>query len=216
MTLIYSCENQNRNFQHNAKIENDSIDKSDIKIDNITASDTILIDCDSIFKNKGYQIQLITFNPLNILDFKKNNAVFNLINETEIIYSDSIFTRVSQIEFQDFDKDGIKDILIQNISDVRSNWTYNLYLADLQNNKIEKIKEFNEIKNPKLNNELNIIESYVISGTNYTEFYKLEPNYTVRKYDILIYDQPDENENDIEYNKALEMIKKTPHNTSYK
>ena len=63
------------------------------------------------------------------------------------IFSDSIFNTVQEVGFTDFNNDGIKDILVQNISDVRSNWTYYLYLVDTAQNKLKKIKGFEEIKN---------------------------------------------------------------------
>jgi hypothetical protein len=64
-------------------------------------------------------------------------------------------------------------------------------LTDIKNRTLKKVKGFEEIKNPKLNQDLGIIESRVNSGTNYIEFYRLLNNDSIYKYDILVYDSMD-------------------------
>ncbi len=84
---------------------------------------------------------------------REKNAILvieqNLNNSRTDILKDSIFSAVQKIEFADFNNDKIKDILVQNSSDVRSNWTYYLYLYNPKTNRFKRVKGFEEIKNPK-------------------------------------------------------------------
>lgn len=168
--------------------------------------DTATIDCDSIFGEAGYFVSLISFDSL--LDKEHNTILIfgqKTIGRLEQIYLDTLYSKVGRIEFADYNKDNIKDLLVQNISDVGSNWTYNLFLTDFQGRTLKKVKGFQEIKNPRLNKELGIIESHVSSETDYIEFYRLVNNDSVYKYDILIYDNLDET-SEKNYKQALEKI----------
>jgi glutamine synthetase len=77
----------------------------------------------------------------------------NLKNRKSVIIKDSIFSTVKEIKFADFNNDKINDVLVQNISDVRSNWTYYLYLYNPKTNSFKRVKGFEEIKNPKYNSK---------------------------------------------------------------
>ena len=86
-----------------------------------------------------------------------------------------------------------------------------MYLFDPKTNKFKKVIGFEEIKSPKFNKKYNIIESYVVSGRNWTSFYKIVKN---KIYDYNIAIEDDENENgvnkyDEEYKKAIKKILKT-------
>lgn len=59
-------------------------------------------------------VTVVKKNSILIISQKTNN-------KSSVLVKDSIFSSTQKIEFQDFNYDGIKDILIQNISDVRSN-----------------------------------------------------------------------------------------------
>ena len=139
--------------------------------------------------------------------FSDNNPNYHLTiyKDKKPILEDKIFSKLGEIEFQDFNGDGIKDILVQNISDARSNWTYYLYLYDNKNKLFKKVKGFETIKNPTFNLENKIIESYVVSGKNYMEFYKIN-NSNVENLNISIFDD-DSTNFDIEYKKVLLKIK---------
>lgn len=169
--------------------------------------DTATIYCDSIFKESGYFVKLISFDSLpdrernSILIFgQKTNNVLNQL------FLDTLYSMVGKIEFTDYNGDNSKDILIQSSSDARSNWTYHLFLTDFTARTLKKVKGFDKIKNPRLNKDLDIIESYVSSGTNYSEFYKLVDKDSIYKYDILVYDTHDE-ESSKNYKQALEKIR---------
>ena len=163
--------------------------------------------CDTIYKNKDYKIVQQYF-PGGIDTVSDNNTVFQLFSKQEIIYQDTLFSFTREIDFQDFNGDNIKDILIHNISDFRSNWTYYLLIVDTINNSVKKIKGFEEIKNPNYLPEYNLIGNYVISGENWTSFYEIQ-NDTIRDFNIVIYDNQYENSTyDEEYKKAITKILK--------
>lgn len=165
--------------------------------------------CDTVYKNKGYKITLKRFDISNE-DEKIPNSVFTFSKLTNGLYlslfSDSIFNRVQVIQFADFNNDSIKDILVQNFSDVRSNWTYYLYLVDTAQNKLKKIKGFEEIKNPHYLPQYNLIDNYVMSGQIWTSFYKIQGD-TVKDFDIVIYcNEVDEGKYGRDYKKAIKSI----------
>jgi len=152
--------------------------------------------CDSIYNDKGYKIILTKFDPKNDEENTKFNSIFELYKhenrQYNLIYSDSIFNTVLEVKFADYNYDNIKDILVQNYSDVRSNWTYYLYLLDSKNDKLIKIKGFENIKNPKFLTKYNLIDNYVNSGTNWTSFYEIRKD-SVINYNIVVYDDLTEN-----------------------
>lgn len=169
------------------------------------------IECDSLYPNKNYKI--VVKGNFEKLDNNEHNSEFILYqlrsNKDVEIFRDSIFIRFGGIEFKDFNNDNIKDVLIQNGSDVRSNLTYNLYLVDLKNDKLNKIKGFNEIKNPRYLAKYNIIDNEVMSGRIWTSFYQIKGD-TVKDFGYVIYRGEDENGNldtyDEDYKKTLNKI----------
>ena len=177
-------------------IEKDSFEKTEIV-------------CDTVYKNKGYKLTLTLFDTTNA-DGTIPNTLFTLSKLTNgqflPIYFDSIFNTVQQVRFADFNNDKVKDILVQNISDVRSNWTYYLYLVDTAQNKLKKIKGFQEIKNPNYLSQYNLIDNYVLSGQTWTGFYKIDGD-SVKDFDMVIYDnQTQDGSYDRDYRKAIKSI----------
>ena len=161
---------------------------------------------DSIHPNNKFYIEIIAKTNSNN---EKANAVFNLFltKNNKLVYSDSILTVSQEILFEDYNQDDIRDILIQNTFDVRSNSTYNLYLLS-ENGKVKKIKNFNQIKNPEYLKQYNLISNLVISGRNWTSFYNIESD-SIKKFNYLIYrDETDKSEIKYlkEYNKAIKEI----------
>lgn len=152
--------------------------------DELASSYLTIVNADTIFNNKGFSIELES--TLEEEHENELNSILRIKNGDEVVFTDSIFSSAQELKFIDFNSDGEQDILVQNISDVRSNWTYNLYIVNSQTNSFTKIPEFAEIKNPKLNNGL--IESYISSGTNYYQFYELTEELVVFQHDILLYD----------------------------
>ena len=173
--------------------------------DNIT-----IIKCDSRYLNKKISIKLTNYETeKDGYDGEKNTIleINQLINgKTKTILKESIFSKVQKIEFEDFNNDKIKDILIQNISDVRSNWTYNLYLYDPKQGTFKKVIGFEEIRGPRYNSKYNIVESYAVSGEDYLSFYKIIKN-KIYDYNIQIIDSHNK-KFDLEYKKAIAKIVK--------
>ncbi len=178
---------------------------------NTFAQKTTIIKCDSIYKNKGITIKLINFdNEKDGYDDEKNSTLIisqKLNGKNSVLVKDSIFSSAQEIEFKDFNNDKIKDILVQNISDVRSNWTYTLYLYNAKTNNFKRVLGFEEIKNPSYNSKYKIIESHVISGTNWAAFYKIKNN-KVYDYNIEITDDGS-SKAEKEYIKAIKKITST-------
>lgn len=207
--IICSCSNTDKSRQIKVKkiINSRQVsNKSDVKIDSLT------INCDSIYPNKSFQLTLITFDTSNEEDIE-NNSVFifsKVINDKVVeIFRDSVYSKVQAIEFHDFNGDKIKDILVQNISDARSNWTYNLYLMNNKKGSLKKIRGFNEIKNPLFDIKYKVIANYVNSGTNWTEFYKIKGD-SVINCGITIHDNTKKDiqgkEYQRDYQKAISKI----------
>ena len=169
---------------------------------------TTIIKCDSIYKDKGITIKLLNFDDEKDGYENDKNSIL-IINQkingkSSTLIKDSIFSRVQEIEFKDFNGDKIKDVLIQNIADVRSNWTYNLYLYNPQTNNFKRVVGFEEIKNPSYNSKYKIIESHVNSGKNWAAFYKIK-NFKVYDYKIEIIDDGSLKA-EKEYRKAIKKI----------
>jgi len=167
--------------------------------------------CDTVYKNKGYKLSLRTFDSANEDETKFNTIfiLYKLINRqyTEI-FKDSIFNTFQEAKFEDFNNDKVKDILIQNFSDVRSNWAYYLYLVDTSHDLLKKIRGFQEIKNPTYIPRYDLIDNYVMSGRNWTSFYKIQGD-SIKDFDIVIYDGENDNGKttyDKDYNKAIKTI----------
>ncbi len=174
-----------------------------------TDIDTLRMNCDSIYKNKHYRITQIPFNREETPEVN-TVFVFEVLRDGIFseIFRDTIYSKMNQVLFADYNNDRVKDVLVQNISDVRSNWTYYLFLVDTANSKLNKINGFEEIKNPKYNSKYNLIENYVMSGTNWTSFYKIK-NGKVYDYGITLEDNEEEsgkNNYTSECQKALKKI----------
>ncbi len=169
--------------------------------------DTLTINCDSIYSKKGLSISHIINKKENQDGYSgEKNSVFIFRKSEKEIFRDAIFSTVQEINFKDFNNDNVKDILIQNTSDVRSNWTYILYLVNPKDYTLTKVKGFDEIKNPTYNTEYDIVEGSAVSGRDYTSFYKIIKN-RIYDYEIIIYDDHGEDDNyDKAYNKAIKEI----------
>ena len=147
----------------------------------------------------------ISFRKIKDTEEEIPNYHLTITKNRKIIFEDSVYSKVGEIELRDFNDDGIKDILIQNSSDVRSNWTYFLYLYDGKNKNFNEIKDFETIKNPEYNKDYKLIESHVVSGRDYIKFYKIQGN-KIKDLQEIVYD--DHSENDDGYQKVLEKLSK--------
>src|SRR4051812_34293540 len=120
--LMLSCKTNGQNKNNTTKDSLNtkqiiSTDKEENKFE------TMEIICDSIYKGKGYKIIITKFFDSKSYDKDDFNALFvfyKLRNgKYEEIYRDSILSQHEDVKFENFNNDNIKDILIENISDVR-------------------------------------------------------------------------------------------------
>lgn len=170
------------------------------------------ISCDTILPEKGYSVSLKYDANNESWDETIPNILFTFSHDDKgnekIIYQEKLFSQFKNVEFEDFNGDGVKDILVENISDVRSNLTYNLFLVDLKNEKLIKIEGFNEIKNPNYLSKYNLIDCMVMSGRNWTSFYKIENNKVI-DFGYTIKMGEDENGREYDYDKAYNKVLKS-------
>src|SRR5690606_13031419 len=165
--LIFMSGCNYNTFQHKAIL-------SENPYENQVQPQIHIINCDSIYPNKSYEIQVSQIDTGD-LDYETNNYVLKVIDSNRCaIFTDSIFSANGEVYFEDFNNDNIKDLLVLFDYDVRSNASYTLYLVDTNQDKFTKIKNFEEIKNPVFNPEYNIIENVVASGRDWTSFYKIQ------------------------------------------
>jgi hypothetical protein len=167
------------------------------------------INCDSLYTKKGLSV-LHQMNPH--ISGEKKNSVFIFQEEVNgkitQIFRDTISSKVQKIEFADYNNDKVKDILVQNSSDVRSNWTYYLYLVNPKTFTLTKVEGFEEIKAPTYNAKYNLVTNYVMSGKNWTSFHKIIKN-KIHDFNIVIYDGENEkgiNTYEKDYLKAIKKI----------
>lgn len=170
--------------------------------------------CDSIYPKKGYIVSLTNIKNSDDENESKNNIIFTFYkkqkNKKTIFYQEHLYSHFKNVEFEDFNGDNIKDILVEYVSDVRSNLHYHLFLVDLKKNKLIKIINFDKIKNPVYLKKYNLVSNLVMSGRNWSSFYKIKNN-NVKDFGYTFYWQ-DENGNDSsieDYDKILNNILKT-------
>jgi hypothetical protein len=170
-----------------------------------------IVKCDSIYLNKNITIKLLNFDDEEDGYVGDKNTILEIQqitkNKTRTLIKDSIFSKAQKIEFADFNNDRIKDVLVQNISDVRSNWSYNLYVYDPKETRFRKVTGFEKIKNPVYNSQHDIVESYIVSGNDWVCFYKIV-DLKVYDYQIEIEDRHDDGF-DIDYKNAMDKILRT-------
>lgn len=212
--VVTSCNNTR---------QNDKISKSDsdtTKQNSLTynSSDQFEINCDSIYNNKGIILKLVPIDKStkNEPQYKFTFIIYKKQNGKLCeIFRDIVESTVQEIKFADFNNDNVKDILVQNISDVRSNWTYYLYIVDKNVNSVRKIKGFEEIKNPNYLPKYDLVDNMVMSGRNWTSFYKILGD-TIKDFNIVIYEGEDENGKytyDTDYKKAIKRILRNERNS---
>ena len=124
-----------------------------------------------------YKLTINIFDSANDSNAERNNAVLTFRslngNHREILFKDSIFCMYPDIDFQDFNNDKNKDVLVFNYSGARANPTYYLYLTNLKKRNLVKVNGFENLPNPDLDTTHNIITSIALAGRNYYSFYEI-------------------------------------------
>ena len=116
-----------------------------------------------------------------------------------------MFCMYPDIDFQDFNNDKVKDVLVFYYTGARANPTYHLYLSDIKNRQLIRVKGFEDLPNPDLDTTHNIIESIALSGTNYYSFYRINSN---NRLINLGHDFDEDPKDSTQYEKALRQILK--------
>lgn len=160
---------------------------------------------ETLYTNKKYKISLSKINDLEA----SSNTILKIYKNNKMVFEDSIYnTQPSNILFEDFNGDLIDDILVHYSSDVRSNESFTLFLVDTLNDSFKRIKGFEEIPNPRYVAEYDIISNYVLSGKNWSGFYKIQGD-TVFDFGLFAEDDMIEESNyDKEYKEAIKKIKR--------
>ncbi|WP_316735696.1 XAC2610-related protein [Pedobacter aquatilis] len=111
---------------------------------------------------------------------KTSNIYFGKIGKPDkILWKEQLQMRLitDNISCEDFNNDGVKDLLIFEDTGARGgNAYYNLYLCNPKNHTLTKVNEFSKIVNPTYNKKHKVILSYGLSGENYYSIYRLTTN----------------------------------------
>ena len=129
------------------------------------------------FSDSSYKLALHVFNTKSYNEEKSNSTItFNHIynNKIEMIFQDSVYCMNVLIEWEDFNNDNNKDVLIFYSTGARANPTYHLYLVDTTEHKLTYVKGFEDLPNPEFDSINNIIYSSALYGVRVaTSFYKI-------------------------------------------
>ncbi|MEO5911321.1 MAG: hypothetical protein ABIP95_10560 [Pelobium sp.] len=108
--------------------------------------------------------------------------VKKLANSTRLIWKETITINQPQssVVYQDFNGDGIKDLLVFSTTGARgSNEFYYLYLVDEKTKSLTKVQDFETIVNPSYHEKHRVVTAYGYSGTNNYSIYKILANHKI-------------------------------------
>lgn len=142
----------------------------------VKESRNLFIDCDSIYPGSGLRIHMRDACPVDnstgcytyLFEVYKR-----LGNDSLVICRDTFWGLDKMIEFAHFNRDTIPDILVKSNTDVRSNWSFALYMVN-RKTELTRIKGFEKIKNPNYIPDYDLIDNFVHSGRYYTIFYRIQ------------------------------------------
>jgi len=194
------------------KTQSSNVDTTVAKQTDTTTQAQIEINTDStvtLFGDNSYKLTLHIFDTTNDYDAERNNAVLTFSrlsgNQKKIFFRDSMFCMYPDIDFQDFNNDKVKDVLVFFYTGARANPTYHLYLTDPKNHDLIRVKGFEELPNPGLDTTNNIITSIALSGTNYYSFYRIDKKNKLINLEHSFEENPSDS---TQYEKAIRQILK--------
>ncbi len=110
-------------------------------------------------------------------ELKTTNIYFGKIGKTDkIFWREQLQMRLikDNLTYEDYNNDGVKDLVIyEQFGGNGGNLFYNLFLINPKNHTITKVKDFNQLSNPRYDEKHKIILSYAVSGSNYYSVYKI-------------------------------------------
>jgi hypothetical protein len=146
-----------------------------------------VIDTEVSYFNKKFQFTLKALEK-NEYDSKRNNSLFTIskLNNTKFLVRDSLSCYRTDINFQDYNHDGIEDILIYHDPGFRANTTYYLYLTDSKKKNFIRVTGFEKIPNASIDNN-KIITSFTLGGQNSYSFYIINKNFNIKQIGKTVY-----------------------------
>jgi|SRR6185437_11256876 len=162
-----------------------------------------------LFGDTAYQLHLHIFK-MEMYDETKPNATLTLkCNRNgvqKVVLVDSLYCMQPDIDFKDFNNDGIKDLLIFNYIGGRANPTYHLYLVNNRKHVLEKVKGFEQLPNPELDSASNIITSVALAGMdNLYAFYRINKKNKLINLGHSFKENPRDTD---QFNRVIKKIKK--------
>jgi hypothetical protein len=188
------------------------LDKQQTSSDETTLKLQTKIHTDStvtLFGDSSYKLTVHIFNSTNYGE-GTSNAVVTFRKQDKmglkIFFCDSVYCMYPDIDFYDFNNDKTKDVTIFHYTGGRANPTYYLYLIDLKNRRLIRVKGFEELPNPDLDTTNNIIGSIALSGTSgYYSFYRINSK---NKLIALGHGFENDPNDSTQYEKAVRQIQK--------
>lgn len=161
-----------------------------------------------LFNDTAQKLSLVIFDTLGHHYYNEeiNNAVLTHTRSGKCIFRDSLHCQSSIIDFNDMNRDGIKDILVFSGSGARSNPRYYLYLVNNATKKLIRIKGFEQLTNPEPDTKNKVIVSAGLYGAMvHYSFYKIST--TNRLIDLKHSYEMEVGRDDNEYDKIIKLIK---------
>jgi hypothetical protein len=201
LILLVSCFTESKSERIDTAVAN-SIDTTTRHHKEMYTDSTLIL-----FGN--YQLKLHIFDTANNYDAQTKNAILTFSRQkggqTKVFFRDSMFCMYPDMAFTDFNNDKAKDVLVFYYTSARANPTYHLYLTDVNNRRLIRVKGFEDLPNPHLDTTNNVIESIALSGTNYYSFHRINSNNKLINLGHSFYENPTDS---TQYEKALRQILK--------
>jgi len=171
-----------------------------------------LFTADTTVRLNGATYQLTLTVDFEKFDYTDNNGLFVIknLNDGSEAVQDSLTSMDPVIRLEDYNGDGVPDILVYCCSGSRANEMYHLYITGRKSNQFIRIQGFEEHPNTTIDDN-NIITSLVLSGENYYSFYRINPKYKLVKLGNTVpSDLSDEAEKNVqqEYERILKKYKR--------
>jgi hypothetical protein len=158
-----------------------------------------------VFKDKNYKATFEYLEPLEDSTDEHIGTLKLIFKNKKVLFREKVTFCQPTIELEDMNNDGVKDILILYESSARSNYHYHLYLVENKNKKLNRVKGFEELCNPVLDNH-NILVSTGRAGLTQFSFYRiLKTNKLVNLGHAF---EDDEQEDNGKYDNAIKRILK--------
>lgn len=136
----------------------------------IKAQELPLIKRAYLFNDSTTWVEVKTFKYLKYDDLP--NVEISVVRGRSRTVIDSVVSMFSTVDLRDMNFDNNRDLLVSYTVGARANITYHLYLADLPNNLI-KVNDFEDIVNPKLDKNLNVITELRLTSQNCYHFHRI-------------------------------------------